>query len=31
LFEHLSFEFLDEFDVFGPLRRGEHESMNHQR
>jgi len=25
LFEHLEFDFLEEFDVFAPARRGEHE------
>jgi len=31
LFEHISFEFLAEFDVFAPLRRGEHESTSRLR
>ncbi len=31
LFEHLSFEFLEEFDVFAPTRRGEHESTSLQK
>jgi len=30
LFEHLSFEFLEEFDGSPRRRRGEHESTNHQ-
>ncbi len=30
LFEHLSFEFLEEFDVFARRRRGEHEIPSHQ-
>ena len=30
LFEHLSFEFLEEFGVFPQRRRGEHETTSHQ-
>jgi hypothetical protein len=30
LFEHLSLEFLEEFDVFARRRRGEHETTSHQ-
>jgi len=30
LFEHLEFDFLEEFDVFAPARRGEHEIITHQ-
>jgi hypothetical protein len=30
LFEHLDFEFLLEYDVFAPSKRGEHEFTNHQ-
>ena len=30
LFEHLEFEFLLEYDVFAPLRGGEHEFTNHR-
>jgi len=30
LFEHLEFDFLEEFDVFAPLAGGEHEIITHQ-
>jgi len=30
LLEHLSFEFLEEFGVFVPARRGENENTTHQ-